>query len=161
MKKLLLGVMLVAFMSCEKTDSQPINETDKAETLDDFTCINEQADNPADLADAQNWIVGKWQLTGIIAMMPDVEVPNIQVEFKSDGGVFVEKDGENVFTDAYSVIENESNGYTSLQVITDQLPDNFDEYNIVKGTLRICESELMIDQGIAFDAPGYLFRKIE
>jgi hypothetical protein len=35
------------------------------------------------------------------------------------------------------------------------------EHNIAKGTVRICEKELMLDQGIAFDAPGYLFRKLE
>lgn len=161
MKKLLLGLMIVGFISCEKVDSEPLDETDKAESLEDFTCINDQADNPPALSDAQNWIVGKWQLTGVIAMIPNPEVPNIQVEFMSDGGVFVTKDGDNVFTDAYSVIENETNGYTSLQVVTDQLPDDFNENNIVRGTLRICESELMIDQGIAVDAPGYLFRKVE
>ncbi len=162
MKKLFLGLALLSFAACETStvESEEISDMIKAESIEDFSCINQQADNPPLLSDAQTKIVGKWQLKGIISMMPATEIPNIKVEFKEDGGVFVTKDGENVYTDAYSVIEKTENGYTSIQVITDNLMDGFNENNIVKGTLRICDNEMMIDQGIAFDAPGYLFRKL-
>ncbi|MGR3810260.1 hypothetical protein [Jiulongibacter sp. NS-SX5] len=161
MKKLVLSLMMVGLMSaaCEKTDSEPLENVSNAETLADFECINEQADNPASLSDAQQWIVGTWQLTGVIAMIPDPQVPNISIEFKEDGGVFVSQDDEVIFTDAYSVIESEINGVKYLEIITDTLPGDFQENNMVKGGLRICENEMMIDQGIAFDAPGYLLRK--
>jgi hypothetical protein len=32
--------------------------------------------------------------------------------------------------------------------------------NIIRGQLRICQNELLLDNGMAFDAPGYLFKRI-
>lgn len=169
MKKLLFLLLIPFCFSCEESNETASPEPDfiTAESIDAFDCVNDQADNPPALADAQKWIVGKWQLKGVISMIPNPEIPNYQVEFMEDGTVIVTKAGERVYTDAYSVIDSKEGDYQYLEIITDSfeivdgLNSNFNEHNIVEGTLRICEKEMMVDQGIAFDAPGYLFRKIE
>jgi hypothetical protein len=162
MKKLLMiGFASLVFIACEN-EPVGVNVDDKiaAEGVEEFTCVNAQADSLPTLDEAKERIVGKWQLKGMITMMPVTEVPNIQIEFKEDGGVFVSLAGENVYTDAYSVIESEENETRLLKLIGDNLMTQ-SEYAIAKGNLRICEKEMLIDHGIAFDAPGYLFRKIQ
>lgn len=169
MKKLLLFLFFPLVFSCEETDdtATPEPEFITAESRESFECVSNQYDNPPALLDAKAWIVGTWQLKAMITMLPSNEVPNYKVTFMEDGGVFVKKAGEQVFADAYSVIDDKEGDYQYLKIITDSfeivdgINTNFNEHNIVRGTLRICEKEMMVDQGIAFDAPGYLFRKIE
>lgn len=153
-------------MACETenvANSEAIDNVEfiEAETLEEFNCVGQQVEDLPSIEDARTMIVGTWQLKGMITMMPTEEVPNIKVEFKEDGGVFVTNAGENVFTNAYSINENVSeDGYRSIVITTDEFGTDFNENNFIKGTIRICEDELMIDNGIAFDAPGYLLRKI-
>lgn len=172
MKKLLLILFIPFFISCENDDPEgltPLPAMIQAEEPSAFECINAQADNPPTLENAKKWIVGKWQLKAMITMIQNSEVPNYQVEFKEDGGVFVSKAGELIYTDAYSLIEGEQFENPAIQIITDNLMPNStegdlvigNEGSIIKGWVRICENELMLDHGIAFDAPGYLFRKME
>lgn len=153
-------VLFSLFVSCESLDMKDQSENFlQAENMEDFDCINKQADSAASLRDAQKWIVGKWQLKGVITMLPTTQVPDIEVEFFEDGGVFVYKNGKNTYTDAYSIVEKNENSYRYLQLIGDNMMIDYEETPIPRGTLRICEKELMIDQGMAFDAPAYLFRK--
>lgn len=171
MKYLLFTLLVIGLGSCEKasvdTEISDSIAFVEAEAYSEFDCINQQADNPTSEDNARKWIVGKWQLKGMITMMPTTEVPNIKIEFKEDGGVFVTNAGKNIFTNAYSINETTENGFKYLIISTDFITntDNFGndlgEYNFLKGTIRICENELMIDNGIAFDAPGYLLRKIK
>lgn len=163
MKKLLIALVLPICFACTTADDgeTPIPAMIQGEESSAFSCINSQADNAPQLDSAKKWIVGKWQLKGIISMVPNPEVPNYQIEFKEDGGVFITLAGESFFTDAYSLIEENANNFRNIKLITDNLMDIGNENNIAKGSVRVCEKELMLDQGIAFDAPGYLFRKIE
>ncbi len=99
-------------------------------------------------------------------MIPSTEVPNIKIEFLADGGVTVTNAGKTVFTNAYSINAVTENDYSYINITTDAvtITDEFGQDssgdNFLKGTIRICENELLIDNGIAFDAPGYLLRKI-
>lgn len=163
MKNLLFALILPLCFACTTNDKEeiPIPAMIQGEEPAAFSCVNAQADNPPTLETAKKLIVGKWQLKGVIAMIENPEIPNYQVEFMEDGGVFVTLAGKNVYTDAYSLVENNENNYRSINLVTDTFPETFNENNIVKGTIRICENELMVDQGIAFDAPGYLFRRVE
>lgn len=164
MKNKLFLIFIPLLLSCNDKDiiaEIPLDAMIQKEEPSAFTCINSQADNPPTLDNAKKWIVGKWQLKSMITMMPNTQVPNYQIEFKEDGGVFVNLAGVAVYTDAYSVVETVENNFSSIKMVTDNLMDFSNEHNIVKGTIRICEKELMLDQGIAFDAPGFLFRKIE
>ncbi|WP_341226610.1 hypothetical protein [uncultured Arcticibacterium sp.] len=166
MKKILLVLSVLSFMACESEDvasSEAIDDVEfiEAETLEEFDCVGQQVENLPSIEDARTMIVGTWQLKGMITMMPTEEVPNLKVEFKEDGGVFVTNAGENVFTNAYSINDNISdNGFRSIEITTDEFGIETSEFNFFTGTIRICEDELMIDNGIAFDAPGYLLRKI-
>lgn len=155
-----LFIVLFFMSACSESSISPSDQFIQREEVSAFDCINKQADNPPKLSDAQKWIVGKWQLKSIITMVPENQIPNMQAEFLSDGTVFVFLAGKKVYTDAFSIIENKEGNYSSLQLINDNLLSE-SEYRIVNGTLRICEKEMMVDQGIAFDAPGYLFRKID
>lgn len=153
-------VLFSLLVSCESMDMKDKTENFlQAENLNDFDCINKQADSAASLKDAQKWIVGKWRLKGIISMLPSNQVPDIELEFFEDGGVFVYKNGVNTYTDAYSIVEKTENSYSYLKLIGDNMILDHQETPIPRGVLRICEKELMIDQGMAFDAPAYLFRK--
>ena len=170
MKYLILGLLAFSFTACEDKAMEEDNSNEVAfldgESFQDFTCVYQQADTPPAIEDARKWIVGKWQLKGIISMMPSMEVPNIKVEFLADGGVFVTNAGKTVFTNAYSINDMTENDYSYINVttdamtITDGIGQDVNQDNFLKGTIRICENELMIDNGIASDAPGYLFRKI-
>ncbi|AWV99625.1 hypothetical protein DJ013_16175 [Arcticibacterium luteifluviistationis] len=155
---------MFSFMACEKDDVSEAANNDiafiTAEGLEKFDCVAQQVDSLPSIEDARSMIVGTWQLKGMITMLPTVEVPNIKIEFKEDGGVFVTNAGENVFTNAYSINDNVSeNGYRSIVITTDEFGIETNEYNFLTGTIRICQDELMIDNGIAFDAPGYLLRR--
>jgi hypothetical protein len=164
MKKILFLLLFPVLFSCSDKDpipEMPLEAMIQGEEPSAFTCINSQADNPPTLENAKKWIIGKWQLKSKITMIPNAQVPNYQIEFKEDGGVFVTLVGVSVYTDAYSLVENVENNYRSIKMVTDNLMDFSNEHNIVKGTIRVCEKELMLDQGIAFDAPGFLFRKLE
>jgi len=164
MKNILIAFLVLTFSSCEKESAIPDSVAFvKAEAVSEFNCVNQQADKSPSLENARKWIEGKWQLKGMITMLPTTEVPNIKIEFKEDGGVFVTHAGKNVFSNAYSINETIENGFRHLIISTDFISTNgdFNEYNFLKGTIRICEKELMIDNGIAFDAPGYLLRKIK
>ena len=164
MKKLILVLAFPLIFACENDKDSAINpnsEMIQGEDSGEFPCVNAQADTLPTLDSAKALIVGKWQLKGMIARMANPEIPNYQIEFLADGGVTVTLAGKKVFSDAYSVIEETSNGYRNLKLITDSLMDLENQHNIVKGNIRICEKELMLDQGIAFDAPGYLFRKVK
>lgn len=164
MKKIFLLLSVLSLVACNKeTIDAEISDSVlflKGEPFQNFNCVFKQADNPPKLPDAQKWLVGRWQLKGMITQAPSGDVPNIKIEFKEDGGVFIHNAGKLVFTNAYSINLLEENGYKSIVITTDDFGTDFNEHNILRGTLRICEDELMIDNGIAFDAPGYLFRKI-
>lgn len=165
MKKILLVLTVFSLMACEKEEvSEAVNNNlafITAESLEEFNCVGQQVENLPTIEDARTMIVGTWQLKGMITMMPTTEVPNIKIEFKEDGGVFVTNAGKNVFTNAYSINDKIENDYRSIVITTDQFGIETNEYNFLTGTIRICENELMIDNGIAFDAPGYLLRRVE
>lgn len=163
MKKLLIALLLPICFACTETEDEeiPFPAMIQAEEPTAFSCINAQADNSPTLENAKKLLIGKWQLKGVIAMIRNPEIPNYQIEFKEDGGVFITLAGKSVFTDAYSLIEATENDFRYLKLVTDNLLGANNEHNIAKGTVRVCEKELMLDQGIAFDAPGYLFRKVK
>lgn len=165
MKKILLTLSVLSFIACEKDDvSEAINDElafITSESLEEFDCVGQQVETLPTIEDARAMIVGTWQLKGMITMVPTEEVPNIKIEFKEDGGVFVTNAGQNVFTNAYSINDKVENDYRSIVITTDEFGMETNEYNFLTGTIRICENELMIDNGIAFDAPGYLLRRVE
>ena len=116
------------------------------------------------VADVKGNIYGEWQLRELIGNMPTKsKVPDLKVVFKeiSDKQVAdIYSDGKLSTTIAYSLKQKDGNGYRSVEIISDSTNFQNGDYNFLKGTIRICENQMMIDNGIAVDAPGYIFTKI-
>ncbi|UBM58301.1 hypothetical protein LAG90_15970 [Marinilongibacter aquaticus] len=168
MNKIINAFVMSAFLlSCGKSQNAEPEQLSGIEIanaqLDDFSCVDEPSNAIKDLALAQSTIVGKWQMRMIISMAPLEKIDNIQIEFLEDGGVKVYLDNELQYTDAYSVVEGENTlNEISLRILTDSMEiGEQKDYDIVNGDLRLCDNELMIDQGMAFDAPAFVFKRIE
>lgn len=165
MKKLLIPFfVLFLFASCESTDPEKDEGLSteamiQAEAVSNFTCINKQADNAIPVADAKAKIVGEWQLKTIISMLPSNQIPNIVLKIDQDLAVKVFLAGKEIHTDKLSFSTEFDNVFRNLVIQSSRQEFSNGDFNFLYGNLRVCDSELFIDNGIAFDAPGYLFRK--
>ncbi|RYU92873.1 hypothetical protein [Emticicia agri] len=169
MKKLLFGFSLFSLLSlnaCKTSEENtPSPNMLKAESILDFDCIRTSADVSRRIADVKKEIYGEWQLKGMITMMPSFEVPDLKIVIsqKSDGKQLAQvyENGKLTKAMTYDLVEDEYNKIYYVGIKSDK--DKFDDgsYNFITGNIRICPGELMIDNGIALDAPGYLFRKIK
>jgi hypothetical protein len=159
MKKSTLFIvgLLILVMSCKDNNDNVVES-------DELLCINENIDKPLSVADVKKYIYGEWKLVGLITMLPSKEVPDIKVVFKDVLGAPIDKqiaeyyeDGKLVGSTLYSLKQD---GATIVNIVSDSQTFDNDKYNFFRGIVRICKDELMIDNGIAFDAAGYLFRKL-
>jgi hypothetical protein len=169
MKKLLIGCSLFSLLSlnaCKNADEEiPAQNMIKSESILDFDCLRNSADVPLKIADVKKEIYGEWQLKGMITMMPpsSEDMPDIRlvISQKSNGKQLAEiyKDKKLVNTMTYDLEQIEQDKLAWVIIKPDK--EMFDDgtYNYIKGGIRICPGELMIDNGMAFDAPAYLFRK--
>ena len=157
MKKQLIYITMLScmsFLACKKEVQQQVAMSD---------CLNKTVDEPVVVADVKGKIYGEWQLRELIANIPNPKVPNLKIIFKeiSDKQVAdIYSDGKLSTTIAYSLKQKDGNGYRSVEIISDSTNFQNGDYNFLKGTIRICENQMMIDNGIAVDAPGYIFTKI-
>lgn len=168
MKKLILGFSffsLLSLNSCRTPDEDiPSPNMIKAESILDFDCIRTSADVPLKIADVKKEIYGEWQLKGMITMVPPSdEVPDTKVVIsqKSDGKQLAEiyLNGKLANTMTYDLKQEEFEKLLWVTIQPDKQTFNDGSYNYIRGRIRICPGELMIDNGMAFDAPAYLFRK--
>lgn len=168
MKKLILGCSLFSLLSlnaCKTADEEiPALGMVKAESILDFDCLRNWADVSLKIADAKKEIYGEWQLKGMITMMPpSSEVPDVKLRIsqKDNGKQLAEiyENGKLTHTMTYDLKQEEYEKLLWVAIQPDK--ETFDDgsYNYIKGSIRICPGELMIDNGMAFDAPAYLFRK--
>lgn len=169
MKKLILGFSLFSLLTlnaCKTTDDEvPALNMIKAESILDFDCLRNSADVPLKIADVKKEIYGEWQLKGMITMVPSSseDMPDVRlvISQKGTGKQLAEiyKDGKLVNTMTYDLEQNEHEKLSWVTIKPDK--ETFDDgtYNYIKGSIRICPGELMIDNGMALDAPAYLFRK--
>lgn len=169
MKKLLIGCSLFSLLSlnaCKTADDEvPALNMIKAESILDFDCLRNSADVPLKIADVKKEIYGEWQLKGMITMAPPAtgDMPDVRlvISQKGTGKQFAEiyRDGKLVNTMTYDLEQIEQGKLAWVTIKPDK--ETFDDgtYNYIKGSIRICPGELMIDNGMAFDAPAYLFRK--
>jgi hypothetical protein len=152
--KIFVLCLMILFIACE--EEKPAN-------MSDLKCINENVDKPLSVAEVKKYIYGEWKLVSLITMLPSKEVPDIKVVFKDILGAPIDKqvadyyeDGKLVGTTVYALKQN---GPNTVDIVSDSQTFDKDKYNFFRGSIRICKDELMIDNGIAFDAPGYLFRR--
>jgi hypothetical protein len=119
------------------------------------------------LADVKSEIYGEWQLTTYIANIPNPKVPDLKVIFKDVLGNPIDKQIADIYengkltnTVLYSLKQSSTNNHQVVQIVSDSTRFQNGDYNFLRGNIRICENQMMIDNGIALDAPGYIFTKI-
>jgi uncharacterized protein (DUF111 family) len=163
MKKFAILSMLVGlFLSCESQSVDKEISTVamiQAEEIANFTCINKQADNAIPVSEAKDKIAGEWQLKAILTMIQSNEVPNIVLKVSEDLSVTVLQAGKKVHDDKLKITEESGDNYRVLKIESSRENFSNGNFNFLYGNLRVCDNELFIDNGIAFDAPGYFFRK--
>lgn len=147
-------LLLLILLSCNQESVKA-----RRETIQDFTCVNAQVNMTPTLSEVHTRIKGQWQLRIISAMIPNPTVENIKLIFSEDK-VQVFKDGKQMFESDYILKENQQNSLKYIGIETTISGDNSTFYNPVRGTVRICEQEMLLDHGMAFDAPGYFFEKL-
>lgn len=170
MKKILLGFGILSLLylsSCKIADEEvPAMNSIKAESILDFDCLRNAADVPLTIADVKKGIYGEWQLKGAITQVPmQEEVPDVKLKIseKSTGKQLVEiyENGKLAKTMTYDLEQGQHEKLLWVIIKPDQETFADGSYNYIRGTIRLCPNELMIDNGMAFDAPAYLYRKIK
>ncbi|MFB0909307.1 MAG: hypothetical protein QMB03_13750 [Spirosomataceae bacterium] len=158
----ILSVLVSLFFSCE---SQNIDgeiggvAMIQAEEIANFTCINKQADNAIPVSEAKDKIAGEWQLKAMLTMIQVNEVPNVVLKINKDLSVTVLQAGKKIHDDKLIITEKSGDNYRLLKIESSRQEFSNGDFNFLYGNLRVCDNELFIDNGIAFDAPGYYFRK--
>lgn len=159
----LLGLLTTfTFWSCETQQAEDLSQLEmiEAEQVQNFSCLNAQLKTAKSVSETQNLIPGTWQLKAIMSMLPSTEIPNYVLVIDNDYNVIVKKAGKSVVADKLIFFEKNEYGSSVIGLKnTKQYFDNQD-FSFLYGTIRICENELLIDNGMAFDAPGYYFRKV-
>ncbi len=162
---IVLGLVL-SFLSCNKVEK--LSKDNRNLAFSEFKCISKLTEKSQQKDEVLKYIYGNWQLRGMITMVPSDTVSNIKVTFKDIIGAPINKQIADIFINdkpvgsvLYSINEYIVDNINFIQIESDSFfIDNTKEYNFIRGGIRICEEELMIDNGIASDGPGYLFRKI-
>ena len=160
MKKQLIYLTILSCLSlnaCKKENEKEVSTSD---------CLNKTVDNPVLVEDVKNLIQGEWQLKELIGNMPNPKVPDLKVTFKPTSGFQTDykiaeiyANGKLTNTTTFLLKQKNGNGFQSVEIVSDSTNFQNGEYNFLRGTIRICENQMMIDNGIAFDAPGYVFVK--
>jgi len=170
MKKLLLSICVISLLymsSCKTSDEEvPAMNSIKAESILDFDCLHNSADVPLTIADVKKGIYGEWQLKGNVTYLPfEGELPDVKLKIseKSTGKQLAEiyENGKLTKTMTYDLEQGQHDKLLWVIIKPDQETFADGSYNYIKGTFRLCPNELMIDNGMAFDAPAYLYRKIK
>jgi hypothetical protein len=157
MRNLLCLCGLLAIIACKKDETEP-----RVEAWGDFDCLETLVDKPQDLAQAQGWIQGTWQQTGMITMMPQTRVPAVKIVFKNhlmgptDRQLAEVYENDRLVTTVVYILTQTASGLTMVSENPVMLSTGEMQ---LRGRVLICEQELMIDNGMAFDAPAYLFRR--
>ena len=161
MKKQLIYLTMLSclgFAACKKDAEQEVSTSD---------CLNKTANNLVVVADVKSLIYGEWQLKKLIGNMPNPKVPDLKIAFKPTSGFQNDKQIADIYTNGkltstmiFSLEQKNGNGFQSVEIVSDSTNFQNGDYNFLRGTIRICENQMMIDNGIAFDAPGYVFMKI-
>jgi hypothetical protein len=159
---ILLFVLLASFSSC-KSEDEVLNENIKTENPADFTCLNSVVDTPFLIPDITKYLYTSWTLKNVVTMVPSKTVPNVKVVFNKNGTVDVYEDGKKAYQTTFTLKEESGNSYKWVTISSEanNLADHPTIKHIIAGTIRLCEKELILDHGMAFDAPAYMFRKTE
>ncbi len=165
MKTVIISLATALLFSCQTENTTPKSRENLS--LADFECLNLQADKSLTISEVNKKIYGEWQLYGLLTMLPTKEIPDLMIVLSNITASPSEKPTAQIFENGklkgkvkFTFKEMKLEEFTSVTIESENETLPVDYYNFIKGTIRICEAELMIDNGMAFDAPAYLFRKI-
>ncbi len=162
-KLVALIFMLTSVITCDTTvpnqDGMSTLAMIQAESLENFTCVNGQADKAIAVSEAKTRISGEWQLKAVMTMLQQNEVPNFVLQISDDLSVSVFRAGKKIHKDKLKITEESGENYRVLKLESSRKDFSNGDFNFLYGTLRVCDKELLIDNGMMFDAPGYYFRK--
>jgi hypothetical protein len=163
MKTLIVFLFLCSVLVACKSKSEVLTNSLKPEEVGDFACLNANVDKPYTIPDINTYLFTSWTLKNIATMVPSKTVPDIRLVFNKNGTADVFQDGKKAYQTNFSLKEESANAFkwVTLSSEANTIPDHPIIKHILAGTIRICEKELILDQGMAFDAPAYFFRKTE
>lgn len=152
MKQLfIIAFVVLLFGACKKkADNMP---------EDNFDCVRNGGTLKGKAA-MEFQIVGIWKLKKVSAMIPNPPVPNVSITFTSASQVQIAKDDKLLYKGPFEWQEIDSLTET-FQILNikswdyQTLGDNY-----IRGAIRMCNTQLLIDDGMAADGPGYFFVKI-
>jgi hypothetical protein len=81
------------------------------------------------------------------------------LKISKDLSVSVFRAGKNLHDDELSISTEVGNVFKGLVLESSRKNFSNGDFNFLYGNLRVCDKELLIDNGMAFDAPAYFFRK--
>ncbi|MGL4632131.1 MAG: hypothetical protein ACRCVT_13085 [Leadbetterella sp.] len=148
--KFIAIILVLSIVSCSKTEDLLIQN---AESASDFKCLNETANSNFYKDKVQGILTGTWQLKYVATMLPSTTVDDLTLTFTNDGKVTLK--GVTEGSGSYILEEKTENNYTYVTL------NSIGNINMAQGQIRICQEELLIDQGMALDAPGYFFRRVK
>lgn len=124
----------------------------KQEIIDESTCD----DYTTDKNQAQQWIIGSWKLTKVVASISDPPIPNIELLITKNGLISVWEGGKQIDQVNYEIV---TTPYSTLLLKTDAQPRS-DNWYVRNPTLQICRGRMFLDTGIALDLPGFEFHRM-
>ncbi len=164
--KFLILVFLISNMSCKKDST--ILKNRESQSISEFNCLYKAVDKPITKIEVEKFIYGEWQLYGLVVMLPNNSLPDIKIIVSNIPASPSEKPLIEIFENGkskgkviFDLEEIKDGNYSNVTIKSESRTLAMDYYNFIKGNIRICEKELMIDNGMAFDAPAYLFRKVD
>lgn len=124
----------------------------RPEIVDESTC----GEYTTDKNQAQQWIVGSWKLTKLVASIPDPPVPNVELVITQTGIISVWEDGKLIDQVTYEITPTP---YGTLLLKTDAQPRS-DNWYVRNPSLQLCRVRMFLDTGMASDLPGFEFRRL-
>ena len=150
MKKILILVFaLLSQVGCKKSE----------ETTPDIQC--NLSNYAKDKTTASKRIIGVWQLEFISSMMAHPPPPpKVTLTFRSDAQVKLVVEGITKYDGKYEIKSTLLGSENYLSIVLSDWDYQKDVNNFTKGTIYICDTKIFIDDGIAYDGPGYSYTKI-
>lgn len=110
--------------------------------------------SPTDsLGQANKWIIGKWRLTSVSAMVLNPKVPDVQLLIDSKRITLIQ-DGKQTDHVTFEIIKTAYD----LQLRTSVRP-RADNWYIRNPALRLSKNQMFLDTGMANDGPGFNFER--
>ena len=160
MKNLFAYLLLVFGIITSGCENKNIETAEKKDDLPvNFDCINQMADKPLLVDVAKKKMIGEWQLKQIATMLPSKTVPDIKVVFSGSDKVEVYENGKLKYGTDYSLKQENIDKTPMVTLETKEIKLAEGDYKFLFGAIRVCDKELLIDNGMAFDAPAYFFVK--